>query len=277
VNFLRKIYNNGFLWTLNALISKMSGRKYDFRPEIVTYKHRIKISNNVAQHLGYVVRYGVFKGLKLSNNVFWGEGDLGSKALGLYEQEIQTLLFELQDSKKRKTLIDIGGADGYFAIGALVSKLFTKVIVFEISSKGRETLRDNAVINCIENNLTILKEASSESFQNLVDSNLNLADSVVLCDIEGAEYDLFNDEILKKLLNSHIIIEIHCWDESMKKKKEEFHERVLKLFDIRKIRTQGRDFSPLTETHDLSDQDRSLLVSEGRLRLGEWWHLTPKN
>ena len=51
---------------------------------------------------------------------------------------------------------------------------------------------------------------------------------------------------------------------------------VSNLFDLNIIRTSGRDFSIINETYHFSDTDRGLLTSEGRDKLGEWWHLSPK-
>ena len=37
----------------------------------------------------------------------------------------------------------------------------------------------------------------------------NINNSVILCDIEGDEYDLFSENLIKNMYPSNVIIEIH--------------------------------------------------------------------
>ncbi len=245
------------------------------RREKLIRKYRLDVSNAMAKQLNYTVKYGIFSDLKLSKNAFWGQADLGSKTLGLYEQEIQTLLQTIQKTRKRETLIDIGGADGYFAVGALISNLFSQCVAFEVSEEGRTALAKTALNNHVKDRLTILKEANAESFQELIDSDLDLSDCVVLCDIEGMEFDLLNEGILHTLAKTEIIIEIHNWNTSVQEEVDKLHKRARKYFNIEVIKTRGRDLSQLEEVSLMSDLDRSMLVSEGRGIFGEWWYLTP--
>ena len=81
------------------------------------------------------------KGMIINEDQFWGQGDRSSKILGLYEKEIQDLIVSIQKDKNYSTFVDIGGADGFFAIGSLVNNLFEKCEVFEISKKGRNSIQ----------------------------------------------------------------------------------------------------------------------------------------
>jgi hypothetical protein len=80
-----------------------------------------RISIEVFDLLGGEVRYGPFKGLKLDKETWWGKLDLGSQCLGLYEKELLQQIEAITENKYQ-TFIDIGAADGYYAIGMLKSK-----------------------------------------------------------------------------------------------------------------------------------------------------------
>lgn len=72
--------------------------------------------------------------------------------LGLYENEICDLL-RPESFLGKKFLVDLGAADGFYAVESLHARLFEKAFCFESSEKGRFALQRNALINRIENKL----------------------------------------------------------------------------------------------------------------------------
>ena len=110
----------------------------------LTKKYQKMLSNEIAKKFNYVVTDGPFKNLKLSKRLSWGKGIIGSKVLGQYEREIQELIVEIQKNNSIKTFLDLGAADGYFALGVLVNNIFDKSIAFETSLELRNSLKLNA-------------------------------------------------------------------------------------------------------------------------------------
>ena len=111
----------------------------------------------------------------------------------------------------------------------------------------------------------------------MISSNrINLSKSLFLCDVEGYEYELFNDNFLELIQFSYIIIEIHYFTEELNRKREIFLEKIDKFFNTKIINFSGRDLSTIPELKYYSDLDRALIISEGRSMLGEWVVLTPK-
>ena len=53
----------------------------------VNYKHA-KLHN-------FTVQNGPMKGLKLNEDQFWNQGDLGAKIYGFYEQKVQNIIFDI--------------------------------------------------------------------------------------------------------------------------------------------------------------------------------------
>jgi len=229
---------------------------------ILSYEH--------AKKHNFVVKYGIFKNLKMNHEISWGRGDIASKIYGFYENKIQQKLKDINNP----ILIDIGAADGFFAIGSLKSKICEFCYAFEETKKSRENLFKTAQINNVQNKLSIIGKATKDNFFSLLPSEINFSKVTILCDIEGGEFDFFSDEILKTIKYSNIIIEIH--KNHNKNLEIVLLERVKKYFDVSIIIDNDKNFENVSELHTLNDIDRNLICSEGRSYIGKWWHLSPK-
>ena len=229
---------------------------------ILSYEH--------AKKHNFIVQYGIFKNLKMNHEISWGRGDIASKIYGFYENKIQQKLKDINNP----ILIDIGAADGFFAIGSLKSKICEFCYAFEETKKSRENLFKTAQINNVQNKLSIIGKATKDNFFSLLPSEINFSKVTILCDIEGGEFDFFSDEILKTIKYSNIIIEIH--KNHNKNLEIDLLERVKKYFDVSIIIDNDKNFESVSELHTLNDIDRNLICSEGRSYIGKWWHLSPK-
>ena len=235
-----------------------------------TKKYWNTISYEHAKKHNFTVQYGIFKNLKISDDVSWGRGDLASKIYGFYENKIQHKLKDLNNP----LLIDIGAADGFFAIGSLKSKICKFCYAFEEIRKSRDNLNKTAKINKVEDKLSIMGKVNEHNFFSFLPPQIDFSKATILCDIEGGEYDFFTENILKKIKSSNIIIEIH----KLKNKKLETDllKRANKYFNVSIIIDNDKNYENITELHTLSDIDRSLIICEGRSYIGKWWHLSPK-
>ena len=269
-----KLREEGPLWVAAAGVSKATIGMVELRTEQALEKQREKISRKVAKTYNYTVMNGLFKGLKLDPSPYWGAGALAGKCLGFYEIEVQDHLAAMQAQDRKSLLVDIGGADGFFAVGALVSNLFDTCIVFEISEHGRQKLQQAAELNGVQDRLTILGAASSETLREIAKEHGD--DFRVLCDIEGAEYKLFDEPTLLALRQNTIIIEIHNLTRPMAAMKQDMRQRAQKLFAIEEFIEGSRDFTDLPEMHHLTGNQRGLIAWDGRLEIGRWWLLKPK-
>ena len=266
---LKKLSRGNFSWFLLEIISKISFNKLELRIDKVVEKKRIDLSNKVSKIFNNTVQEGPFKGMIISEDQFWGPGDKASKILGLYEKEIQNLLNHIQEKNNFPTFIDIGGADGFFAVGSVKNNLFKNCEVFEISKRGRQSIEESAIKNNVADLISIKSEANEKTLSSIE----NINNSVILCDIEGSEYDLFSENLIKNMHPSNVIIEIHKNpDISL----NEFEDKFKNLFSIDKITQGPRSLKGFGELKNFNDNNRALLASEGRSGVPEWWHLTPK-
>jgi hypothetical protein len=242
--------------------------------DAIIHKRKIQISNKLDQIYNSTVQHGPFKGLKLSAGAWWGMTDRGSMLLGLYEKEVLDSLKSIP--KKYTNFIDLGAADGYYGIGVLVNDLFHKSICYEISESGRQTIKNNAVLNNVSKRVDI-RGIATKNFFNEIPSDI-LSQSVLLIDIEGAEFELVDVKTFEAFRDSIIFIELHNWffvdgDQRLQKLKDDsFVTHV-----ITELTMGSRDLSSFPELKKMNDTDRWLICAEGRGELMTWLRFDPKS
>jgi hypothetical protein len=258
------------------LLVKGNAYRLSSRIDAILEVRRHQISSDLTQKLNRTVRYGNFKGMKFANESIWGASDSANMLLGLYEREISDLLMHLAISENRRLLIDCGAADGFFAVGALVSGEFNFVWAFEQSGQQRINLKQNAKANSIEMQLEILGAAEEDFLDKLeMDDKFQFESSTFLIDIEGGEYEILNKSNLIKLKNSVLIIELHDFSKNQKMDRVALLERARDTHCGYLFSTGARDLSVFHELNNLSDSNRWLMCSEGRPRVMDWLVLFP--
>ena len=231
---------------------------------------RHDINRRILKSVRPLVLFGPFKDLEIVEPSAWDAASAtASKILGLYEQEV---LLEIQKLGRFKTLINIGAADGYYGFGMLKAKLCEEVIFFESNSESRQQIINRNI--SLENTNQIYPEATEVSLNSVL-SKINLKDTLFIVDIEGGEYNLFSETLLNIIKTSTIILEIHEFLEPQFEKVE-FERRFLKNFEVKKIFGSSRVLPKLDILDKLSDNEKWLFVSEGRIQSMEWWIMTPK-
>lgn len=241
----------------------------------VIRKRKIDLSREVYDHLEGVVHYGLFKGLRLGTTSWWGIADISGMLLGIYEKEILDSLASIPSS--HKVLVELGAADGYYAIGAIVSKLFDSSYCYESSELGRMNIEANALLNNVNDRVAIQGKADPAFYEYLQLANVDMSKCVLLCDIEGGEFELFDADMFDRFKGSVIIIEIHDWFfEDGKSRYQQLKRNASCNFNITELTTGPRDLSVFPELNAYCDEDRWLMASEGRGRLMTWVRLDPK-
>jgi len=253
---------------ISWILNKIGIRKSD-----AIQKRKIQISMQLDEVFKSTVRYGPFKGLKLSPKTWWGSADRASMLLGLYENEVLDSLQKIP--RKFTTFIDLGAADGYYGIGVLVNKLFQNSICFETSEKGRQVIRENSQLNNVPDKVEIRGMAKSDFYKDL--STISLSNTVLFVDIEGAEFELLDKAAFSAFNQSIIFVELHNWffedgEEKLKKLKND----ATSTHVFTELTMGSRDLSIFPELNKFHDNDRWLICSEGRGQLMTWLRFDPK-
>ena len=95
------------------------------------------------------------------------------------------------------TFLDIGAADGYYAVGMLHSKMAKQAICHEVSQDGQRAIKENWLSNQSPGRLIVYGEADEESITAIAPSLAS--DSLVLIDVEGFEFSLLTPQVVSLL------------------------------------------------------------------------------
>ena len=244
-----------------------------WRGETIRQRQK-RISLELFNMLNGTVKYGPFKGLHLTHDPWWGQLDLGSQCLGLYEKEILKFIENIEDGQFTN-FIDIGAADGYYAVGLLSTGKIQRSICFEKTDKGREAIFTNWKKNGSIGQLVVKAKANFESIATLTEHDLER--SLILIDIEGGEFELLNNDTIHKFRHSKILLEIHNWVTDFEEKYKNLLISLDETFCIKIIKRVDRQVDNYMELRDFTDDNRLLLVSERRPCLMRFLELTPKS
>jgi hypothetical protein len=156
------------------------------------------------------VQTGPFAGMRLSDDISWGDGDLAPKLLGTYEQELHAFIAHIAP-RRYGAIVDIGCAEGYYAVGA--ARLFpgTKIYAFDTDQRALHVLNENLRLNGVAGEVEAGGTCTAETLLYLAEKHGSL---LVICDCEGYEISLFaradtQSALQQALRHSDLIIECH--------------------------------------------------------------------
>lgn len=149
----------------------------------------------------FEVQSGPFKGLKLRYSNL--EGALLPKFFGCYEQELHPYI-RAAASRPYQCLVNVGSADGYYAVG--LAKLMPEIEVraYDIDPHAQERCRQNAALNQVADRLKVFGELKGADF-----SIFPAGNTLLLCDIEGGEEELLDPVKYPALCTFDLIVEMH--------------------------------------------------------------------
>lgn len=184
--------------------------------------------------------------------------------IGSYEKELYPVIKEVLASPP-KVFIDIGAAQGYFAIGFAKCAPASRHICFELFEPSVKQLRRTAAANDVS--IDVRGQCTTELLNEVLEDR-----SFVMCDVEGYEIELI-DPIKSPLLKSAVmIVETH---ENVfgGYTIEDLIERFKGTHSIQVIETQKRTYDDLP--FRIKDPWTLKQVQEGRSGPQSWLFLKP--
>ena len=161
----------------------------------------VLIQNTLLQQQGTVVMQGPLAGMDFLAES--AEGCHIAKLLGCYEQPLQPFI-EVAIGANYTTILNIGCAEGYYAVGMARRMPSTEVLAFDLNPKAQEVCTALAQKNQVSNRVKVGALFKPEDFAIYANQKV-----LVLCDIEGAEKDLLDPEIAPALKGMDLIVESH--------------------------------------------------------------------
>ena len=164
------------------------------------------IEDSVRRLVNNTVCDGPFNGFTFPNLVSSSiHSSTTPKLLGMYEKELYPSLEELLSNNHYDRVIDIGAADGFYAVGLAKRIPQALVVAFEADKSLQQELLHVAEANGVREQITLKGFCHTNDLQELGTSKRTL----LISDCEGGEIDLMKPEVLMQLGPCDVIVECH--------------------------------------------------------------------
>lgn len=230
-----------------------------------------EIIGKIVAESGVYVRSGPFAGMMywpVGKPHYWA-GGVAPSLLGVYEMELHGVLDRILRRGYRQ-IIDIGAAEGYYAVGFALRLLETQIYAFDIDEAARQMCKAAALINGVADRIVIGGECTIDTLRQLTTTTPTL----ILSDCEGAELDLLRSDLAPGLADCDILVELH--DVFRPGLTETLLPRFAETHRIEVIRTAPRDPDAFPELNFLSRDELHIVLDERRPAQMAWAMLTSR-
>ncbi|MDB6174718.1 MAG: hypothetical protein JWL59_4029 [Chthoniobacteraceae bacterium] len=195
---------------LGTITGKISPEALEFVRSLIRYRCFRKKHGGFQAHIARQlyskeahirVLAGPFAGMKYFNRTGWGA--LTSRWVGTYEMELRDWVHAIVE-RRYDRIIDLGCAEGYYAVGFARSLPATQVYAFDIDYFSRRSCGLLAKLNESEKRVTIGGLCTPVLLNGLIAKN-----TLVFCDVEGNELDLLDPAKCPALVQADILVEVH--------------------------------------------------------------------
>ncbi|CAN7581535.1 hypothetical protein LJR225_004347 [Phenylobacterium sp. LjRoot225] len=224
------------------------------------------LANTFIAREGAYIRSGPFAGMAYVTEAT--EGALVPRLLGTYESELHPHIRAFA-AEGLEAVIDVGCAEGYYAVG--LARLMPQAVVhaFDIDAAARAACADLAARNGVTDRVRIGAEFPPDGFQAFAGQR-----TLVMVDAEGAELDVLRPDLSPALAGMSLIVETH--DVYRKGAFKELILRFAPTHDIQVVRQQPKAFEMPSWLQNLAHLDQLLAVWEWRQAPTPWLVMRPK-
>ena len=153
---------------------------------------------------GGVVHSGPFRGLRYIKKAHGSA--LAPKIAGSYERELHPYLTRIVNLRP-DVLIDIGAAEGYYAVGAAFANWCPHIVAFETEAEARLAFAKLMALNKIpQGQITLRGQCTLADFAATLDGAVRPA---AIIDVEGYEVFLLDPLRLPLLARCTLLVEHH--------------------------------------------------------------------
>jgi hypothetical protein len=210
---------------------------------------------------------GPFKGMKYVSAAYFST--VIPKILGTYELELAGPVEKICAAQP-DVIVDIGAAEGYYAVGMTLRNPQAKTICFEMYKPAHSLLHKLAEMNGTVDRMSFRGFCEIDSLKEALESARRPA---VICDCEGGEEKLLDPSAVAKLKSAMILVELH--DEYASGICDTIRRRFSASHDVQVI--DGRDRRPedLPIEVPLSKEEFHAATYE-RFTKAQWCFLVPR-
>ncbi|HEX8180630.1 MAG TPA: methyltransferase [Pyrinomonadaceae bacterium] len=234
---------------------------------LATYRSK-RVVRTLVKRYGLVVQAGPFAGMSYVRQAVCST--LAPKLLGSYEQELHGVLTEIL-ATDYTTIIDVGCAEGYYAVGLALRLPQARVHAFDIEARARALCNTMAQANNVAGQVVIEEECTLARLQALTEKGRTL----IVCDCEGCEFQLLQPELVPGLLTSDLLVELH--DMIDPRITPAITARFAATHDITLLDSTDRDPGAYPALKDFNLLTRRVAISEFRDGPMQWAFMRPKS
>lgn len=215
---------------------------------------------------GVTIWGGPFKGMEYVSQAT--EGALLPRLIGTYESELHPHLARLAD-EGLDCVIDVGCAEGYYAVG--LARMMPSVTVHarDINEKALAACRELAGRNGVADRVITGGEFKPQDFEAFAGRR-----ALVIVDAEGAEVDILQPELSPALAGMNLIVETHNIYRAQAR--QTLMARFAPTHDIELVVQRPKTFEAPAWFNDVSHLDQLLAVWEWRVAPTPWLVMRPK-
>ena len=217
---------------------------------------------------GLEVRHGPLAGMSYLPGLEGTSGDLVAKLLGAYEAELHPV-FERWVASGATRVIDVGSAEGYYAVGLAHAMPQATVYAYDIDPEARALCAQLASINAVTDRVVVEGECTPATLADHPEDGV-----LLLSDCEGYERTLLDPAAAPRLKRWTILVELHEFlDAGIT---DTLRTRFAGTHAIEVIDGTQRDGSAYPELSGVEPDARRALLSENRPGAMRWMALTPR-
>jgi precorrin-6B methylase 2 len=269
---------SSIVWPVYRLCGRLStslGRIYGHAHFTREIGERDETLRKLARELfpELIVADGPFRGVRYPSAQSYGSALL-PKLLGSYESELHSALERLL-SNRYTAVVDIGCAEGYYAVGLGLRCPQAEVYAFDISSDARRICGEVAKLNGLDSRFHVGAFCDQAALKSIPLGTKGL----IISDCEGYEGTLFSEDMAQYLAKHDLIIETHDFIDieisSMLRDVFAKTHQVVSIKSVDDIEKAHTYRYALLERYDM--KTRRLILAERRPAIMEWLVLTSKH
>jgi hypothetical protein len=217
-----------------------------------------RVGQAVARRYEHTVAAGPFQGMRYGAEAFYS--GYAPKLIGCYEAELHPTMQQIL-ARDYTLLVDIGAAEGYYAVGLARGLPRSRVEAFESDDHARKLCGELVQLNHVADRVTLRGACDPEALHALpLDER-----SLVICDCEGYEIELIDPAAAPALSRCDLLVEMHdCFNPRIT---PTLLSRFQDTHDITLIDSRPHDPADFPAAHFLPPRDRALAVDDLR---GAW-------
>lgn len=192
------------------------------------------------------------------------------KLMGAYEMELHPYV-QRMISLSPDLIIDVGTAEGYYAVGMARALPDAQVIGYDTSRWAWFLLQRMAELNGVSQRVEVCGFCTPEELNKRL---IGTSRPAVICDCEGFEAELLDPLKSPNLARALILVELHDWISRDVSKL--LRGRFEPTHDITSVTPTVRDSSAWRGNTVLSEEDLHYAISDERPQGNSWYFMTPR-